>query len=109
MPDGSRSPAGPVRVFELDWRSAALLVAFSAVLVGGREVLHVAPRTITWLALASLLALALNPLVDGVARRLRCHRAVAVAVVVPAVAVVVAAGVSILAPPAIRQARRLPK
>ena len=66
-----------------------------------------APNTVTWLVTGSLLALALNPLVVHVQRRMGGHRMRAVGIVLLGVVVVVAALLALLVPPAVRQARDL--
>lgn len=80
---------------------AFVVLAAAAALVRG------APRTITWCVIGGLLALALNPLVDGVERRGRGHlrRGSAVAVVLGGFLAVLAAVLWLLGPPAVRQAQ----
>ena len=103
----TRSPAPPVRTVDLDWRSVVVLLGFFVGLVALRAMAHETPRTLTWLALAALLALALNPLVVATQRRTRLGRPLAVTIVVSAVLLMLAITIALLAPPAIRQARRL--
>jgi predicted PurR-regulated permease PerM len=100
-------PDAPVREVDLDWRSVVVLIAFFVGLVALRAMAHETPRTLTWLALAGLLALALNPLVVSTQRRTRLGRPAAVAIVVTAVVGLLAIAIALLAPPAIHQARRL--
>jgi hypothetical protein len=79
------SPEAPEpAVVDLDPRSVvAAMVAF-AVLAALTGLVRSAPRTITWLVIGSLLALALNPLVVAVQRRVGGHRMRAVAIVLMA-------------------------
>ena len=102
-----RPAAGVVREVDLDWRSVLVVLAAFVGLVAVTALVGSTRRTAAALAVAVILALALNPLVGAVRRRLRVGRAGAVAVVVSlAVAVVVLLGL-LLVPPAIRQARDL--
>lgn len=66
-----------------------------------------APRAITVLAVGTLLALALDPLVMKVERRIGGFRATAVAVVMIGFLALAAAGLALLVPPAIDQGRDL--
>jgi predicted PurR-regulated permease PerM len=100
-------PDGSVREVDLDWRSVVVLIAFFVGLVALRGLAHETPRTLTWLALAGLLALALNPLVAATQRRTHLGRPAAVTIVVTAVVGLLAIAIALLAPPAIHQARRL--
>ena len=65
------------------------------------------PKTLTATAIATLLALALNPLVVGVQRRLVVRRAVAVAVVLGGLFTLFALVLTLLFPAAVRQGGRL--
>ena len=96
-----------VREVDLDWRSVLVLLASFVALIALTALVGSTRRTTAALAVAVILALALNPLVGLVRRRLPVGRAGAVAVVVAlAAAVVVLVGL-LLVPPAIRQARDL--
>lgn len=92
---------------DLDWRSVLVLLAAFSALVAATGLVRSVPRTVTAVAVATLLALALNPLVTLVERRLRVSRPPAVAVVATGAAVVVAALGLVLVPPAVRQAGEL--
>jgi predicted PurR-regulated permease PerM len=92
---------------DLDWRSVLVFLAAFSALVALTGLARAIPRTITAVAVATLLALALNPLVALVERRLRLARPPAVAVVATVAAVVVAALALLLVPPAVRQAGAL--
>jgi len=71
------------------------------------NLIRVAPRALTVLAVGTLLALALTPLVTAAQRRLHLPRPAAVASVVVALLLLAVAAVALLAPPAIRQGRQL--
>lgn len=65
------------------------------------------PRTATAVGIATLLALALNPLVALVRRRLGVRRGLAVATVLAGLFAALALVITLLVPPAVRQARNL--
>jgi predicted PurR-regulated permease PerM len=92
-------------VMGLDWRSVVVALVAFLVLVAITGVIRAAPRTLTWLTIGGLLALALNPLVGIVERRLHCRRGVAVTSVAAAFVAMVAALIVLFGPPASRQAR----
>jgi predicted PurR-regulated permease PerM len=100
-------PAGgvPTRVVDLDWRSVAVALAGFAGTVALTGLVRSAPRTLTVATVGILLALALNPVVSRVETAARVRRPVAVGLVIAGFLVGVALLVSLLAPPAIRQAR----
>jgi putative heme transporter len=75
---GGEAPAKEVLLVELDWRSAALACAGVVGLVAVFAVASATSRTLTWVVIGTLLALALDPLVDRVQERLRLRRGVAV-------------------------------
>ncbi|MGH9187887.1 MAG: AI-2E family transporter [Acidimicrobiales bacterium] len=103
-----RQSPPPGLVVDLDWRSVAVAMAAFAALLVVSGLVRSAPRTMTSVAIGGLLALALNPLVDGVERRLPVpNRGGAVAVVLAGSLAALAALVLLLGPPAIRQARQL--
>jgi predicted PurR-regulated permease PerM len=95
------------RTVDLDPRSVATAMGAFVVLVAITGLVRTAPRSITWLVTGSLLALALNPLVVAVQRRMSGHRMRAVAVVLLGLVMVVAVLVAMLVPPGVRQARDL--
>lgn len=107
-PDGDGGAATPAtRIVDLDPRSVFVaLVAFVAI-VALTALVRSTTRTLTWCLIAVLLALALNPLVGAVQRRLRVKRGVGVAAVVAALVVAVTLAAVVLGPPAVRQARGL--
>ena len=65
------------------------------------------PRTATAIGIATLLALGLNPLVALVQRRLAVRRGLAVATVLAGLFAALALVITLLVPPAVRQARNL--
>ncbi|MBW8826638.1 MAG: AI-2E family transporter [Acidobacteria bacterium] len=93
-------------VADLDWQPVAVFLAAFIGLVTISALFRSASRSITWIGLGTLLALALDPLVsrlEGVVRR----RSLAVGVVLSGFLVVVVALVALFGPPAARQAREL--
>jgi predicted PurR-regulated permease PerM len=99
--------APAVRTVELDWRSVAWALAAFVALLAVTGLVGAAPRAITVVAVGSLLAMALDPLVTRVERALRCHRALAVAAVLTGLFAAAALLIALLAPPAVDQGRRL--
>jgi predicted PurR-regulated permease PerM len=104
VPVGGPSEPG---ILDLDWRVGVVAAATAAVLAVIVGLVRSAPRTFTWLIIGGLLALALDPLIDAVQRRLGARRGVGVAVVLGVFLAVVAALVLLLGPPAADQARNL--
>jgi predicted PurR-regulated permease PerM len=92
---------------DLDWRSVVWVMAAFVALLAVTALIRGAPRAITVLAIGTLLALALDPLVGRVSRRLGGHRAAAVAAVMVGFLVVAAGALALLIPPAIDQGRDL--
>jgi predicted PurR-regulated permease PerM len=98
---------GEAREVDLDWRSVVwVMVAFVA-LLAVTALIRGAPRAVAVLAVGTLLALALDPVVVRASRRLPGRRPVAVAAVMLGLFVVVAAAASLLVPRAIEQGREL--
>jgi len=106
-PEPPDNGAPPVRVVDLDWRSVAVALAAFVVLVALTGLIRSAPHTLTSLAIGTLLALALNPLVSAAQRRVGGRRAPAVAIVLTGFTLSVVVLVALLGPPAVRQARDL--
>lgn len=106
-PAAGGAGAPPVRELDLDWRSVAVLMAAFTGLAALTAAVGGAPRTVSALGVAVVLALGANPLVELVARRLRVGRGPAVATVVALGAALAAAAAVLLLPPALRQARAL--
>lgn len=92
---------------DLDWRSVLWVLGAFAALVAFTGLVRSAPRALTVLAVGTLLALALGPLVTALERRLGDRRGAAVAVVVAGLLLATALAAVLLAPPAIRQGRDL--
>ncbi|HEX7276124.1 MAG TPA: AI-2E family transporter [Acidimicrobiales bacterium] len=104
-----RRPAAdtPVREVDLDWRSVAWVLGAFVALLAVTNLIRVAPRALTVLAVGTLLALALTPLVTAAQRRLRLSRPGAVAAVVAGLVLLAVTAVALLVPPAIRPGRQL--
>ncbi len=75
---GASEPTREVLQVELDWRSAALACAGVIGLVAAFAVASATSRTLTWLVIGTLLALALDPLVDRFQQKLHLRRGIAV-------------------------------
>jgi predicted PurR-regulated permease PerM len=105
--DRSRRRGGPVRQVDLDWRSVAWVLGAFVVMLALTSLIRTAPRALTVLAVGTLLALALTPLVSLAERRLHLARPAAVASVVVMLVLLAVAAAALLAPPAIRQGREL--
>ncbi len=97
----------PTLEVDLDWPSVVWAMAAFVALAGITGLVRSAPRAIAVLAIGTVIALAFDPLVSRAQEAMRGHRAVAVALVMGAVLLLGAATVTLLAPPAIDQARRL--
>jgi predicted PurR-regulated permease PerM len=93
-------------VADLDMRSVAALLAAFVALLAVSGIVRSATRTLTWLTVGALLALALDPLVSKLEARVG-RRSVAVGVVVAGFLVALASLVALFGPPAARQARNL--
>lgn len=94
-----------VRVARLDWRSGAWIAGGLFVAFVGMGLLRNIPSSLTRIAIGVLLAMALDPLVVRIRKRLGCPRAAAVAIVAAGLAAIFALLVFVLGPPAIEQAR----
>ena len=91
---------------DLDWRSVVVFLgAFIALLALG-GLLRGAGRTITWVVIGTLLALALDPLVTKLETRVG-RRSVAIGTVLLGFLLAVVALVALFGPPAAKQARDL--
>jgi predicted PurR-regulated permease PerM len=101
------TPPDRTLVVELDWRTSAVAVAAVLGLFAVFAVVEATRRTLTWIVIGALLAMALNPLVVAVERRLRLRRALAVGTVLVALVALVGAAVLLLGPPAIREAQKV--
>jgi predicted PurR-regulated permease PerM/uncharacterized membrane protein len=95
------------RDVDLDWRSVVWVMAAFVALLAVTALIRGAPRAITVLAVGTLLALALDPLVGRVTRRLGGHRAAAVAAVMFGFLALAVLALMLLVPPAVDQGRDL--
>jgi predicted PurR-regulated permease PerM len=94
---------------DIDPRSAIPLAAALAALLVGVWLARSLPRTLTCLAIAVLLALALNPLVEALRRRTRWSRTPCAAVVLMVFALVIALVLALVVPPTFREVRSFRK
>ncbi|MGI8984291.1 MAG: AI-2E family transporter [Acidimicrobiales bacterium] len=92
---------------DLDWRSVVWVMAAFVALLAVTALVRGAPRAITVLAVGTLLALALDPLVGTVTRWCGGRRTAAVAAVMVGLLVVAVGALALLIPPAIDQGRDL--
>jgi predicted PurR-regulated permease PerM len=105
--DQSSGPPPPPLVRDLDWRSAAIAAVVLVGLIAVRDLAAATTQTLTFSAIALLLALALEPLVQAVERRLRARRSVAVGIVMAGFLASVIGLALLLGPAAVRQANDL--
>jgi predicted PurR-regulated permease PerM len=99
--------SSPSREVDLDWRSVVwVMVAFLG-LLALTALIRGAPRAIAVLAVGTLLALALDPLVTRVTRAMGGHRALGLLVVMTGLLLAFAAAGALLIPRAIDQGRDL--
>jgi predicted PurR-regulated permease PerM len=104
----SDAPRAPrlIREVDLDWRSVLVVLGAFVGLLAIRGLLRHIPRTITGLGVATIIALAINPLVSMLERR-GLRRGPAVCMVLTSIAAVFAVLALLVVPPAVRQARDL--
>jgi predicted PurR-regulated permease PerM len=102
---GPSATADTSTSIDVDPRSAIPVAAAFAVLSVSVWFVRSIPRTLTALAIATLLALALNPLVERLKRRTGWHRRTAAGVVLVAAALVVAVVLALITVPTIREVR----
>ena len=108
VPDNPPVPSPPpVREVELDWRSVLVVLGAFVALIAFTGFVRSVPRTLAALAIGTILALAVNPLVDIVARRVGGRRPVAVSVVLAGAAAMFTLVGVLLVPPAVDQAQDL--
>jgi predicted PurR-regulated permease PerM len=108
-PSTATADAAPAAGFDLDPRSAiplAIAVALFAIAVW---FVRSIPRTLSSVAIATLLALALNPLVDALKRRTGWHRRTAAGVVLVTAAVVATVVGALITVPTIHEVRNFNK
>jgi predicted PurR-regulated permease PerM len=92
---------------DLDWRSVAMFIAAFVGFIALTGLVRNASRSLTWIGLGTLLALALDPLVSRLQGRVGGNRRAAVSVVLTVFLLVVVAIAALFGPPAARQARDL--
>ena len=97
------------RTVDIDPRSVLVMLGAFVALIAVTGAIRSIPRTSAAVAIALLLTLALNPLVEAIQRRLGVARSPAVAVVLAGFVVVATAVALLLVPPAIHQAQDLGK
>jgi putative heme transporter len=108
--DGDRGAAtAPDEVLrvDLDWRSAALACVGVVGLVAVFAIASATSRTLTWVAIGLLLALAMDPLVDRIEQVLGLRRGVAVSCVLASFFLALTLVALLLGPETARQARSL--
>jgi putative heme transporter len=105
-PSAAEGGAVPIVRVTLELRSAAAIVAGILGLLLVFALARSTSRALTLLGVGILLAFALEPLVKGAQRRLRCSRAIAVAIVGSIVLGGFIGLVVLVGPPAVRQAER---
>jgi predicted PurR-regulated permease PerM len=103
-PEGRRG--SEVLTVELDWRTVAMFLAAFVALAALTSLVRSAGRPLTWIGIGTLLALALDPFVVRLERRVG-RRSYAVGIVLAAFLVALFALVAVFGPPAARQARDL--
>ena len=105
-PEGATDGRDVIDV-ELDWRSIAMFLAAFVAFIALSGLLRHATRSLTWIGLGTLLALALDPLVTRLQARVGGRRPVAVGAVLTGFLLALAALVALFGPPAARQAGNL--
>jgi putative heme transporter len=105
-PSAAEGDAGPIVRVTLDPRSAAAIMGGLLGMLLVFALARSTSRALTLLGVGILLAFALEPLVKGAQRRLRCSRAIAVAIVGAIVLGGFVGLVVLVGPPAVRQAER---
>jgi predicted PurR-regulated permease PerM len=96
-----------VRVVDLDWRSVVVLFLAFMGMVALSGLLRTIPRTVTWVLIGSVLALALNPVILALERRLHCNRAIAVTALLAIILGSIGALAYLVGPETVKQARAL--
>src|SRR6476646_993574 len=102
--NSSNTAAGPASI-DIDPRSA-IPIAIAVALLGITVwFVRSIPRTLSAFAIATLLALALNPLVEGLKRRPGWHRRTAATVLLVVFALLASTSISLITAPTIREVR----
>lgn len=102
-PDAAAQPDPPA--YDLDLRSVFVFMACFVALVAVTGLVRSAPRTMTAMAIGTMFALALNPVVEFITRTTRLSRSWAIATVFLVSGLVIVALAVLLIPPAVRQVR----
>jgi len=92
---------------DLDWRSVAMFVGAFVAFIALTGLMRNAARSLTWIGLGTLLALALDPLVSRLEARVGGRRRVAVGIVLTGFVAALIALIALFGPPAARQASQL--
>jgi len=103
--EAGSSPTPEGAAIDLDPRSAIPLAIAFALLAISVWFVRSIPRTISAVAIAALIALALNPVVERLRRRTGWHRRTAAGVVMFAFALVAAVVIAVVTVPTIREVR----
>ena len=102
---GDDDPPGTITA-DLDWRSVAVFLGAFVALAAVSGLVEGATRTLTWIGIGTLLALALDPLVARLEQRVG-RRSIAVATVLVGFVTAVVLLAVLFGPPAAEQARQL--
>jgi len=108
-PLGSSTPVATDELADLDPRSAVPVAVAVAIFAIAVWFVRSVPRTLSALAIATLLALALNPLVEALKRRTGWHRRTAVGVVLVTTAVIVSVAAALITVPTIHEVQNFNK
>jgi predicted PurR-regulated permease PerM len=92
-------------MLDLHWRTLLAVPIAVLLLFGTFGFVRSTRQTLTWILIGTVLAVALDPVVDAMQRRLRVSRGVAVGFVGSIVAAIGVAVVLFLGPPAVREAQ----
>ncbi|MEL7209838.1 MAG: hypothetical protein AAGK32_16660, partial [Actinomycetota bacterium] len=102
-PASETQPGAPEEiVVELGWRSVLTAAAIVVGLTTTVGAVRAAPRTLTWLVIGSLLALALNPVVSRTEARLGTRRGPALVIVLAGFVTAIAVVAVLLGPATVR-------
>lgn len=104
---GTERPTRLLRVVDLDWRSVLVLFLAFVAMVALTGLVRAVPRAMTWIVIALVLSLALNPVVSALQRRLHCPRGIAVVVLLVLLVAAIALTAYLLGPETVKQARGL--
>ncbi|MGE0881812.1 MAG: AI-2E family transporter [Acidimicrobiia bacterium] len=91
-------------VYDVDIRTSIVIAGSILLMLAVFMLARSTRQTLTWISIGTLLALALNPIVDAISGRARCRRGVAVALVAIAAMTALLGVVFLLGPPAVREA-----